>query len=125
MYLKTDLLPRSQGDFRLGAATYAKKLLYEEMVDIPLDRLLQIGYDDLHANQKKFRETAALIDQKQDSASRSWRRPKRTIRRRTSCSTRSATPRRTARFHRRASRSSPFRRRCRRFSKRRRPSCAR
>ncbi len=32
------------------------------MVDTPLDRLLAIGYEDLHANQKKFAETAALID---------------------------------------------------------------
>ncbi len=63
-FLKTDLLPRSNGDFRLGAENYAKKLSDEEMVDIPLDRLLQIGYDDLHANQKKFRETAAKIDPK-------------------------------------------------------------
>ncbi len=61
-YLKTDLLPRSNGDFRLGADNYAKKLLYEEMVDIPLDRLLEIGYADLHGNQEKFRETALLID---------------------------------------------------------------
>jgi hypothetical protein len=52
----------SPGDFKLGATNFAKKLEYEEMVDIPLDRLLQIGYDNLHANQKKFRETAALID---------------------------------------------------------------
>jgi uncharacterized protein (DUF885 family) len=49
-------------DFKLGAKNFAKKLEYEEMVDIPLDRLLQIGYENLHANQKKFRETAALID---------------------------------------------------------------
>jgi len=61
-YLKADVLPRSNGDFRLGAEKYSKKLMYEEMVDIPLDRLLRIGYDDLRANQKKFRETAALID---------------------------------------------------------------
>lgn len=61
-YLKTDVLPRSSGDFRMGAETYAKKLLYEEMVDIPLDRLLEIGYADLHANQQKYRETALLID---------------------------------------------------------------
>jgi uncharacterized protein DUF885 len=61
-YLKADVLPHSNGDFRLGAVNYSKKLLYDEMVDIPLDRLLQIGYDDLRANQKKFRETAALID---------------------------------------------------------------
>jgi hypothetical protein len=65
-FLKTDLLARSNGDFRLGAENYSKKLAAEEMVDIPLDRLLQIGYDDLHANQKKFRETAAAIDPKKD-----------------------------------------------------------
>jgi hypothetical protein len=61
-WMKKDLLPRSQGDFRLGPSTYAKKLAYEEMVDIPLDRLLAIGYDDLRANQKRFAETAARID---------------------------------------------------------------
>ncbi len=61
-FLKTDVLPRSHGDFRLGAANYAKKLAYEEMVDIPLDRLLQIGYDDLHKNQHWLKETAAKID---------------------------------------------------------------
>jgi len=61
-WMKKDLLPRSQGDFRLGPSTYAKKLQYEEMVDIPLDRLLAIGYDDLRANQKRFAETAARID---------------------------------------------------------------
>ena len=60
--MKTDLLPRSNGDFRLGATNYAKKLLYDEMVDIPLDKLLKIGYADLRANQKAFRETAAKID---------------------------------------------------------------
>ena len=32
------------------------------MVDIPLDRLLEIGYADLHRNQQKYRETALLID---------------------------------------------------------------
>ena len=52
----------SPEDFKLGAKNFAKKLEYEEMVDIPLDRLLQIGYDNLRANQTKFRETAALID---------------------------------------------------------------
>jgi len=63
-WMKKDLLARSQGDFRLGSSTYAKKLAYEEMVDIPLDRLLAIGYEDLRANQKRFAETAARIDPK-------------------------------------------------------------
>ena len=61
-WLKSDLLPRSKGDFRLGAANFTKKLALEEMVDIPLSRLLEIGYQNLHDNQKRFAETAARID---------------------------------------------------------------
>lgn len=61
-FLKSDLLPRSKGDFRLGAENYRKKLLYDEMVDIPLDRLLQIGYTNLRQNQQAFRDTAKKID---------------------------------------------------------------
>jgi hypothetical protein len=61
-WMKTELLPRSGGDFRLGAANFSKKLAYEEMVDIPLDRLLEIGYANLRANQKSFTETALRID---------------------------------------------------------------
>ena len=40
------------GDFRIGAENYRKKLLYDEMVDTPLDRLLAIGYENLHHNQE-------------------------------------------------------------------------
>jgi uncharacterized protein (DUF885 family) len=61
-YLKTDVLPRSGGDFRLGADTYRKKLLYDEMTDVPLERLLQIGYADLRHNQQMLRDTAKKID---------------------------------------------------------------
>ncbi len=61
-FLKTDLLARSQGDFRIGADTYRKKLLYDEMVDIPLERLLEIGRQDLRHNQEEFKRVAALVD---------------------------------------------------------------
>jgi uncharacterized protein (DUF885 family) len=61
-YLKTDVLPRSNGDFRLGADAYRKKLLDDEMTDIPLDRLLRIGYEDLRRNQQMLRDTAKKID---------------------------------------------------------------
>ncbi|HEY3825895.1 MAG TPA: DUF885 domain-containing protein [Bryobacteraceae bacterium] len=61
-FLKNDVLPRSKGDFRIGAESYRKKLLYDEMVDIPLDKLLQIGYANLRQNQEAFRETAKKID---------------------------------------------------------------
>jgi hypothetical protein len=61
-FLKSNVLPRSHGDFRLGAEKYRKKLLYDEMVDIPLDRLLKIGYANLHENQRHLAEVAKQID---------------------------------------------------------------
>lgn len=61
-WMKTDLLPRSNGDFRYGADTYSKALAYNEMVDVPLDHLLQIGLDDLHRNQAEFARVAKEID---------------------------------------------------------------
>ena len=63
-YLTDSLLPKADGDFRLGADNYRKKLLYNEMVDIPLDRLLAIGYEDLHRNQAALKKVAAEIDPK-------------------------------------------------------------
>ena len=61
-WMKSDLLPRSNGDYKLGADTFAKKLRYDEMVDIPLDRLLGIAFDDLHKNQAEFARVAKEID---------------------------------------------------------------
>ncbi len=61
-WLKTDLLPRSNGDFRIGADTFAKKLLYDEMVDTPLDKLLIVAYADLHKNQAEFERIAREVD---------------------------------------------------------------
>jgi uncharacterized protein (DUF885 family) len=61
-YLQESVLPHAGGDFRIGAENYRKKLLYDEMVDIPLDRLLEIGYADLHRNQQAMKEVAAKID---------------------------------------------------------------
>ena len=61
-WMKSDLLPRSNGDYKLGPDTFAKKLHYDEMVDIPLDRLLQIAFDDLHKNQAEFARIAKEID---------------------------------------------------------------
>jgi hypothetical protein len=63
-FLKTDLLPNSKGDFRIGAGNYSKKLSYEEMVDVPLDQLLKVGYENLRHNQQWFQEVARKIDPK-------------------------------------------------------------
>ncbi|HEX5283959.1 MAG TPA: DUF885 domain-containing protein [Bryocella sp.] len=61
-WMKSDLLPRSNGDFRWGADNFRKALADNEMVDIPLDKLLQIGYDDLRKNQAEFARVAREID---------------------------------------------------------------
>ncbi len=61
-WLKTTLLPQSNGDFRIGADNYSKKVSYDEMVDVPLDRLLQIGYADLRRNQQELLALAKKID---------------------------------------------------------------
>ena len=61
-WLKSDLLPRSNGDYQLGADTFRKKLAHDEMVDLPLDRLLQIAMEDLHRNQAEFARVAKQVD---------------------------------------------------------------
>jgi len=63
-FLQDSILPHANGNFRLGAENYRKKLLYDEMVDIPIDRLLEIGYADLHRNQQAMKDVAAQIDSK-------------------------------------------------------------
>ncbi len=61
-WMKKDLLLRSRGKYALGADTFARQLLYEEMVDIPLDKLLAIGEATLRRDQEAFRAVAAKID---------------------------------------------------------------
>ena len=62
IWLQTDLLRKSDGDFRIGAETFSKKLLYDDMVDTPLDKLLEIAYADLHKNQADFVRIAHEVD---------------------------------------------------------------
>jgi uncharacterized protein (DUF885 family) len=61
-WLKTDLLAKSNGDFRIGADTFSKKLAYDEMVDLPLDKLLEIGWADLRKNQAHFNQLAKELE---------------------------------------------------------------
>ncbi len=63
-WLKNDLLPRSNGDFRIGADAFRKKLEYDEMVVTPLDRLLEIGQADLKKNQAQFNAIAKELEPK-------------------------------------------------------------
>jgi uncharacterized protein (DUF885 family) len=65
-WLKSDLLAKSNGDFRIGADTFSKKLQYDEMVDLPLDKLLEIGWADLHKNQEHFNQVAKELEPDKD-----------------------------------------------------------
>jgi hypothetical protein len=65
-WLQKGLLPRSNGDFRIGAESFRKKLEYDEMVDIPLDKLLEIGRADLKKNQEHFNALAKEIEPDKD-----------------------------------------------------------
>lgn len=67
-WLKKDLLPRSKGSYALGADLFARQLLYEELLDIPLDRLLAIGEANLRRDQEAFRAVATRIDPKKTPA---------------------------------------------------------
>jgi uncharacterized protein (DUF885 family) len=60
-WLRNDLLPRSSGDFQIGAENFRKKLLYEEMVDTPLDALIRDGERELRRTQDEMRGVAEEI----------------------------------------------------------------
>src|SRR5205814_3773275 len=61
-WLEKTLLPKSTGAYAIGADNFSKKLLYEEMVDTPLDRILAIGEANLEKDYNAFVETARKID---------------------------------------------------------------
>jgi len=61
-WLQKNLLPRSRAAFAIGAENYRLKLLYDEMVDVPLPRLLKIGYAQLRKDQQALVDAARRID---------------------------------------------------------------
>ncbi len=65
-WLKSYALARSNGDFRIGADTFRRKLEYNEMVDFPLEKLLQIGWANMRENQEHFRQVAAELEPAKD-----------------------------------------------------------
>jgi len=60
-YLKTDLLPQSKGIYAIGAKNFSAKLLWEEMVDLPIDKVLEIGEANLEKDYNDFVDTARKI----------------------------------------------------------------
>jgi uncharacterized protein (DUF885 family) len=60
-WLERDLLPRSAGEFAIGAENFRKKLLYEEMIDTPLAALLRDGERQLRETQDEMRSVAETV----------------------------------------------------------------
>ncbi len=61
-YLEKELLPKSTGTYAIGAKNFSDKLLWDEMVDLPLDKILAIGEANLAKDHKDFVETARKIN---------------------------------------------------------------
>jgi hypothetical protein len=73
-YLETDLAPKARASFRLGADRFAAKLRFEEGIEIPLDRLLEIGLRELNEVQEEFRAAAGRVES--GDPAEVWRRVK-------------------------------------------------
>jgi len=61
-WLKHDVLPKSHGDFRIGAKVFREKLKYDEMVDLPLGKLVALDEANMKANQTEFAKVAKELD---------------------------------------------------------------
>ena len=61
-WLKTDFLPRATGNYAIGPDAYRRMLADQEMVDIPLADLLNVGRDELERLQAEFQKTAHTVD---------------------------------------------------------------
>lgn len=60
-HMTDSLAPQAKDEFAIGVDAFRKMLRYGEAVDVPLERLLEIGQADLAQNKAAFVETAARI----------------------------------------------------------------
>lgn len=65
-WLKNDLLPRSTGDFRIGADKFRKKLRFALASDMSMEDLMKAARTDLEQTQKAIYETALPLYKKQN-----------------------------------------------------------
>jgi uncharacterized protein (DUF885 family) len=63
-WLQTDLLPRSDGDFRLGADKFRKKLRFALSSDLSMEEIMKRAQADLAQTQKAIYETALPLYKK-------------------------------------------------------------
>jgi len=63
-WLQNNLLPRSDGDFRLGAEKYRKKLRFALASDLPMEEIMKRAKADLEQTQIAIYETALPLYKK-------------------------------------------------------------
>ena len=63
-WLQSDLLPRSDGDFRLGAEKYRKKLRFALASDLSMEEIMKRATADLQQTQTAIYETALPLYKK-------------------------------------------------------------
>src|SRR5215471_15116021 len=63
-WLQNDLLPRSDGDFRLGAEKYRKKLHFALASDLSMEEIMKRAQNDLQQTQTAIYETALPLYKK-------------------------------------------------------------
>ena len=63
-WLQNDLLPRSDGNFRLGAEKYRKKLRFALASDLPMEEIMKRAKADLEQTQTAIYETALPLYKK-------------------------------------------------------------
>jgi uncharacterized protein (DUF885 family) len=61
-WLEKDLLPRSKGNYAIGAENFLAKMKYDDMVELPLAQLLAKGEAQLAKDYADFVATAKKID---------------------------------------------------------------
>jgi uncharacterized protein (DUF885 family) len=61
-WLEREKLPKASFDFALGEEKFRRFLAQTELVDLPPQRILEIGLEQLRAEQRAFTEAAKKID---------------------------------------------------------------
>lgn len=60
-WIRDELVPKAKGSYVLGEEAYRKRLLYEEMIDLPLDSILAIGGRELARLEARYVDAAARV----------------------------------------------------------------
>jgi uncharacterized protein (DUF885 family) len=75
-FLERDVIPRTTGDFAIGAANLSRRYAAEELIDTPLALMVTIGERELARSQAEFRAAAERLAPGRD-AQETWRAVRR------------------------------------------------